>query len=193
MIPRDKPKDVWDSEWVAMHANFRFPEVTDAGFLAAFKKVMIEVAGDRLYDYRAAEQVDALLIAGGHSCPIMEQEAAAEGFSRYKKIRDFIRSEMESLQAATNEWRERIGEEEFNDDSVLDGVDPALIERLKKLSQPQAVPGKPGKYTLSQRLEMEVEEQMQRDLQAAREAYERREAEEKASEIASYPKREDWP
>lgn len=104
MIPRDKPKNVWDAEWVAMHMDFHFPEVTDAVFLAAFKNVMIEVAGDRLYDYRAAEQVEESLVAGGHSCPNMEKQAAAEGFSRYSKIKDFIRLQMDVLRGAGDKW-----------------------------------------------------------------------------------------
>ena len=83
-----------------MHMNFHFPEVTDAYFLSVFKKVMIEVAGNRLYDYRAAEQVEEALIAGGHSCPCMEKEAAAEGFTRYSKIKDFIRLQMDIVQSA---------------------------------------------------------------------------------------------
>lgn len=106
MIPRDKPSDItWDTEWVAMHTDFQFPEVTDAGFLAAFKKVMIEVAGNRLYDYRAAEEVEALLIAGGHACPIMEKQAASEGFTRYSKIKEHIRLQMDLLQGAADQWR----------------------------------------------------------------------------------------
>lgn len=62
-IPRNKPKEiVWDREWVAMHTEFVIPGVEDAGFLAEFKLMMIEVAGERLYDYRAVteEQIAAV-------------------------------------------------------------------------------------------------------------------------------------
>lgn len=105
MIPRDKPKELWDVEWVAMHTDFHFPEVTDAGFLAEFKKLMIEVAGDRLYDYQAAEQVEACLILGRHSCPTMEKEAEVEGFTRCKKIKDFIVLQVDVLCDAAEKWR----------------------------------------------------------------------------------------
>ena len=104
-IPRNKPDGMWSTEWVAMHMAFHFPEVTDAGFLAAFKKVMIEVVGQRLYEYRAAEQVEERLVSGGHSCPSMEKEAAAEGLSRYSKIKDFIRLQMDVLQGAAAKWQ----------------------------------------------------------------------------------------
>lgn len=93
------PDGMWEAEWVAMHTNFRFPEVTDAGFLVAFKKVMIEVAGNRLYDYRAAEQVDELLDSMGLSCPDMEREAAADGYARRAKIKDFIRLQIDQVYA----------------------------------------------------------------------------------------------
>ena len=105
-IPKDKPKDIiWDAEWAARHMDFRFPEVTDSEFLAAFKKVMIEVSGDRMYDYRAAEQVEEYLVAGGHTCPNMEKEAASEGFSRYSKIKDFIRLQLDVVRGAASKWR----------------------------------------------------------------------------------------
>lgn len=51
----------------------------------------------------------------------------------------------------------------------LRGVDPAIIERFKELSAAQEVPGKPGKYTLIERLEMDLEEEIARD-RAARDA-----------------------
>jgi hypothetical protein len=104
MTPRDQPEGMWNTEWVAMHTGFYFPEITDADFLAAFKKVMIEVAGNRLYDYRAAEQLEDYLVSGGHSRPNMAKEAAAEGFSRCSKIKDFIRLQMDVLHGAVDKW-----------------------------------------------------------------------------------------
>ena len=102
--PRNKPEGMWNAEWAARHMDFRFPEITDVAFLAEFKKVMIEVAGDRLYDYRAAEQVEKCLVSGGHSCPSMEKEAAAEGFSRYSKIKDFIRFQLDVVLGSASKW-----------------------------------------------------------------------------------------
>lgn len=106
MIPRDKPQAItWDTEWVAMHTDFQFPEVTDVSFLAEFKKVMIEVAGNRMYDYRAAEQVEGCLVTSGIACPEMEKAAAAEGFTRYAKIKDYIRLQMDVLHGAAHKWQ----------------------------------------------------------------------------------------
>lgn len=51
----------------------------------------------------------------------------------------------------------------------LNGIDPALIERFKKLSEAQEVPGKPGKFTLLERARMDLEDERQRD-EAARDA-----------------------
>lgn len=106
MIPREKPEHItWATEWVAMHMDFHFPEVTDAAFLAAFKKVMIEVAAHRLYDYRAAEQVEEYLIAGGHPCENMAKKASDEGHTRYSKIKEFIEDQMDILHGAADKWR----------------------------------------------------------------------------------------
>jgi hypothetical protein len=67
-IPENKPDEMCITEWAAIHMDFHFPEVTDADFLSVFKRVMIEVAGNRLYDYRAAEQIEEYLHSGGHCC-----------------------------------------------------------------------------------------------------------------------------
>ena len=269
MIPRDRPKDVRDAEWVAMHMGFQFPEVTDAGFLEAFKKVMIEVAGDRLYDYRAAEQVEACLVAGGYSCPIMEKEAAAEGFSRYSKIKDFIRLQMDVLRGAAakwqgddpmhlemwpawmltwtgiggeSDWRERwvkAGGKIFqpliegrNPDHEESGLIALKTDTIwRRLGDPLIFPGAlgidhPPFYAgswlswkpvekieaiahglmpsvrpidgtvrmIAKHIENEqaFAEILDASVKKSREAYARREADQKAADIASYPKQEDW-
>jgi hypothetical protein len=104
-ISRDKPENVGAIEWVAIHTDFHFPEVTDASFNEEFKRVMIEVAGDRLCDYRAAEQLEKHLASCGISCQRLEAEAATEGFSRTYKIKDYIRLQMEVLYGAADQWR----------------------------------------------------------------------------------------
>lgn len=70
------------------------------------------------------------------------------------------------------------------DMSVLNGVDPDLIDRIRK-----AVKAGPGGgshvYTHDDLLDVEIE--------SARAEYVRQEAAQKAADLASYPKREDWP
>ena len=53
----------------------------------------------------------------------------------------------------------------------LNGIDPALIEKFKKLSAAQEVPGKPGRYTLVERLQMKFDDSTQADLERAERNY----------------------
>jgi hypothetical protein len=47
-IPRNKPERMLDAEWVAMHLEFREPNVSNAEYLAELKAILIESAGGRL-------------------------------------------------------------------------------------------------------------------------------------------------
>lgn len=105
MIPSSKPEGISDIEWVALHSEFDFPEVIKPAFLAAFKRLMVEVAGQQLYDYRAAEQVDKILVAENLSVPGMEAAASAEGVTRYSKIMDLINAKIQHLQGSANKWK----------------------------------------------------------------------------------------
>lgn len=105
MIPSSKPEGISDIEWVALHSEFDFPEVTEPAFLAAFKRLMVEVVGERLYDYRAAEQIEKLLVADNLSVPGMEAAASAEGVTRYSKIMDLMDSKIQYRQGAAKKWK----------------------------------------------------------------------------------------
>ena len=90
-----------------MHTAFQFPEVESAEFLAEFKTLMVEVAGDRAYEYRAAEKVEKLLVEFGLSIPSMEKAAAEQGFKRYSQILKYIELQMEILRGAASQWKGR--------------------------------------------------------------------------------------
>jgi len=63
-IPRTKPVEMLDAEWVAMHSTFELLGYSGTAFAEAFKGLMIEVLADRLYPYRAIDQLLARIKEG---------------------------------------------------------------------------------------------------------------------------------
>lgn len=193
----DDSSELRSAEWVAQRMDAIVEGVTDPGYLMEVKATVIEILGDRLYDYRGRDRLRDYLKARGYSpesgfpdnpggCVHPAVSGSPADLSSYEALNGCMEAMMNRAYAE----RDRIQAEVMSrpvDRSVLDGVDPALIERFKR-----AVEAEGGAKALLQRLDRELEEETKRSRTARDAARAAREAEEKAADIASYPKREDW-
>jgi hypothetical protein len=66
-IPRDKPREMLDAEWVARHRTVTDPVVTSPMFLAELKSIMIELAGWRLTHEPARVRLKLFLESCGYT------------------------------------------------------------------------------------------------------------------------------
>jgi len=99
-IPRNKPDEVWAAEWVALHTDFALEGVVDGRFKAEFKATMIEIAGDRLYDYRGVERLLAFIQEG--SCAPMER--FPPDHIGYGNLKAEIAHQTDLIQGAASRW-----------------------------------------------------------------------------------------
>lgn len=124
-IPRNKPKEiVWDREWVAMHMEFTIPGITDEGFLAELKTMMIEVAGERLYDYRAVDALIRYMETRGFTCEFSDESSGRAAV--YRWLAETVKQQWEILRDATDKWRKSapaVADPNLND--------PVLIQKLR--------------------------------------------------------------